>query len=179
MSRDTINSIIRNKSLNSLSAITKNNKTEIEETNSPQAVCSHWMSLITIAGNEIKVTFKTQFTTSTAKHFASLGRENKLISNTNSRDFIREYCNIMAGRLKQTFAKNQITTSISLPILCRGFDDLFFTASDRSGTPTDRWKLRNNDFVLHCSSFFEISSELKVIIKDNDANDYDNDIEFF
>ncbi|MBC7456713.1 MAG: hypothetical protein H7235_00425 [Bdellovibrionaceae bacterium] len=178
MSRQILNSIIRKKSHTSLASVTRSNDIQIEDSDLNQAVCSHWMALITVIGNDIKITFKIQFTTETAKYFATIARENKELSNANSRDFIREYCNVVAGALKHTLTKNDYLTSISLPILCRGFDDLFFTASDRSGTPTDRWQLKNINYVLHLSSFVETSSQIKIISDDQEDTGQSGDIEF-
>ena len=73
------------------------------------------------------MTFKIQFAIKDARNFAKSNLNTKEISNSHSKDFIRELCNVIAGYLKHTLSENNIQVGISLPLLARGFDDLFLT----------------------------------------------------
>jgi len=92
---------------------------------------SQWISVIFVKGDNLKFSFKTQFITEDVKHFASQAYgESKTDEQINKRqidEFIKEFCNLMGGGVKEHFEKNGLNTQMSLPLLTRGQDNVFFS----------------------------------------------------
>ena len=99
-------------------------------------VFAHWMSIILLAGQGIRFTIKVHYQTrevmSLAKSILSAGNHAEELSK--AADFMREYCNLLAGSLKTTLLEKEVDLGISLPIVVRGFDDVF---SEKKRASTD------------------------------------------
>ncbi len=180
-STELIKNLIRNTSLRGLAAMSQKKDIEIAEVTSPQKIMGHWMALISVSGEQLHLTFKVQFSIAMARGFAlQKGQtQSQSISNSHSKDFVREFCNLVAGNIKTQLADNKVNVGISLPILSRGFDDLFFDSGDKTLLSTDRWKLAEEGNIIYCASIVEIISEMNLSDKLNEAQSTSGDIEFF
>lgn len=176
---EQLKSLVRRKSVAALIAFAKKDDLQILEVPSDDKVMGHWMSIISVSGEQLHLTFKVQFSVNSARNYASQSFENPsdTISSSHSKDFIREYCNMVAGYIKNTLIHNSVSVGVSLPLLCRGFDDLFFDPPVRSRSGIDRWKLAHDGNAINCASVIEVAEHLSFTDFDYEASPA-GDVEF-
>ena len=157
-----LKSLIRKKSILAMTAATKKDELQVIEVPTDDKVMGHWMSVISVSGEQLHITFKVQFSIDMARMYAMQTFKNLTgeISDSHSKDFIREYCNMVAGYVKNTLIHNSISVGVSLPLLCRGFDDLFFDLPAREHSGIDHWKLAHGDNFICCASVIEVIGNL-------------------
>lgn len=128
----------------------------------PQPVYAHWMALILVSGESLRITFKSHFDTRTAKFFAARTYEQApdKISDDRALDFFREFCNMTAGHLKLIFAENEVRVGVSLPALARGFDEIYYVRPANSATAG--WALKCGDERVLCSTHVERFREFQL-----------------
>ena len=160
-----INALVRSKSRLALTAMTRSNEVAIQEIISTEKVMGHWMALISVTGEQLHLTLNVQFSIAAARSLVNFSSQSghQEISNSHSKDFIREFCNVTAGFIKSALGENKVVVGISLPLLCRGFDEFFFEQSAINSDALESWKLSLNDTVIYCSSVIEIISDLNFI----------------
>ena len=113
-----------------------------------------------------------------AKFFAgktlSSTKENILTSRI--LDFFKEYCNLTAGNIKIALAANNIKVGISLPILARGFDEIFYPR------PADSimkyWSLECEGQIVFCSAHIAILQAVIIKNEGEKSNTDKGDVEF-
>ena len=125
---------------------------------SEKTVFDHWMSLILISGKSLRITFKTHFNIKTCRKIASpiYGKKPDDIAVRQAQDFVKEYGNLSAGFLKKIFEEQDVDVGISLPLVIRGFDEVFFDKTQDEGKMEDCWRLDNGSTSLVCTSLLEI-----------------------
>jgi hypothetical protein len=109
-------------------------------------VHAHWMAFILLAGEGGTITFKAHYSSSNIQSLVALAL-NKDIDKINSElisDFMREYCNLTAGVIKTKLADVGISTGLSIPIVTRGFDEIWRIDRDVSNEilSFDAWHLK-------------------------------------
>lgn len=137
-------------------------KVEIADLAEHPVVFAHWMSLILAGGKDIRVTFKTFFMTNDAVKIISSTNGFAKVPVSQSLDFIKEFCNLVLGGLKSFFAENEIKVGASLPIVTRGFDEVFFPPPVGEINIVDHWKLKTTNATIICSVVYEIFDAVKV-----------------
>ncbi len=122
------------------------------------SVYGHWMTLILVAGKAAKLTFKVHFMEEEAKKLAThvYARPPTDISTPQAIDFMKELCNLVAGSLKKEFQDSGVIVGISLPMVTRGFDEVFFPRGDGFSQFEDQWKVISSRGEFVCSSHFEV-----------------------
>jgi CheY-specific phosphatase CheX len=181
---DKLIKLIRNISLARLVHQGQIENLEIGEIERKLQVYSHWMSIILISGPGAKITFKTHFKTQAAKVLAS--RVYKVPPESmglpQAIDFMREFCNLTAGGIKASLLQHNLKLALSLPIITRGFDEIFFGNIVAENSLSDCWTLKNADFDVVCTStieFFE-TADLSQIDTDFEAQqESKSEIEMF
>ena len=178
---EKIKLLIRTTSGVALEAMAQKSGIAVQDVSDDRKILGHWMSLISISGDQLHITFKVQFSIAMARAFADSGVKNDSveISNSHSKDFIREFCNLLAGNIKNKLAENNVAVGISLPLLSRGFDDLFFSGTETVGKSVDRWKLTNDKSEIFCISDTEIINQFTLDENFNDSSAASGDVEFF
>lgn len=178
---DKIKLLVRTTSCSALEAMSQKSGVTVQDVPADQKILGHWMSLISISGDQLHITFKVQFSIMMARAYAEsvLKTDTQEISNSHSKDFIREFCNLLAGNIKNKLAENNIVVGISLPLLCRGFDDLFFSEIGATGQGLDRWKLRHQNSEIFCISDTEVISSFNLDENFNTASTASGEVEFF
>ena len=58
--------------------------------------------------------------------------------------------------------ENNVKIGTSLPLLARGFDDIFFPVSSAISSIEDRWRMQSGDVGVLCSTTFEIYRKVKI-----------------
>jgi hypothetical protein len=116
-------------------------------------VYSHWMAIVLVTSKQIKITFKTHFKTRNAQLLAAplFGLPPNEVSTDRAADCMREYCNLTAGGIKRALLSH-METHLSLPIITRGFDELFFALNEGRTSLEDRWILAYRDNQIICTS---------------------------
>ena len=125
---------------------------------SEKTVFDHWMSLILISGKSLRITFKTHFNIKTCRKIASpiYGKKPDDIAVRQAQDFVKEYGNLAAGFLKKIFEEQDVDVGISLPLVIRGFDEVFFDKTQDDAKLEDCWRLDNGSTSLVCTSLLEV-----------------------
>lgn len=156
---NTLRELVRKTSVSRMKALSKRADVEILEIAENRDILAHWMTLIFVAGPSLRITFKTQFSNIMAQCFAEGAFELKKeqIEEYKAQDFIREYCNLVGGYVKNSLIQQKLVLGISLPLVTRGYDNLFFGALSGFDVYNDRWKLViGGDICIYCSVSIEI-----------------------
>jgi CheY-specific phosphatase CheX len=105
-------------------------------------VYANWMAVILVSGKGFRASFKVHFDLLVIKEFMATNfhKDVKTIQKHQCMDFVKEFCNLMAGGIQQTLDKIDIKVGISLPIVTKGFDELFEVKSDAEDL-IDFWQL--------------------------------------
>jgi hypothetical protein len=96
----------------------------------------HWICCIVVAFKGFSVTFSVHFTSKAARHLASLGTGKNMQDMTPKlcHDFMREYCNLTAGSIKERLRQCDFevngTNSLMLPSQEPSFDVVKLDSSD-------------------------------------------------
>ncbi len=172
--------LIRKRSLYALEVMSKNSNLQVQEVSADNKVKGHWMSVISVSGEQIHITLRVQFNIEAAQF---LSQESTGLSNDNStmsqhKDFIREFCNMLAGYTKNILINNSISVAVSLPILCRGFDNYFFDFNKQPSTQQDEWIIAYEKFRVDCSSVIEIYDTLRINHLTNEDTEIGGEVEF-
>ena len=151
----------------------------LAEQNSDAIVRAHWMALILAAGKDVRVTFKTHFMSEDARVFSRNSFEASPVRIEQMLDFFKEFCNLTIGGLKFFFESNQVQVGVGLPLVTRGFDELFFPPVVGGSTFCDKWRLETDKAKVDCAVSFEFFNPLK-LTNSGSENDMDGEgIEFF
>lgn len=145
----------------------------------------HWLSLIFIASKAIKIVFKTHYASKDISFFTANALEipsPDRVSQKQCEDFVKEFCNLSAGLIKIAFEDSG--SQISLPLVTRASDDMFFNADYTGGKQIfhDQWMLKHPKSKLACSVVIEIFDKKtldRIILPSFGANEDNGDVEFF
>lgn len=144
-------------------------------------VFNNWMSMILVSGNTSRITFKIHFNLNSARELAAnmLNKPIESIQKSECFDYMKELCNLTAGYIKQQYENNKFDTGISLPLVTRGFNEIFFKTSNSKMITTDYWELSTTSINLLCSSeivIYKLDALKKIEVLDPDEDQDDEDI---
>jgi CheY-specific phosphatase CheX len=150
---EVIKEIVRNTSLMRMKQHAANEDIRMGPAKKDLPVFGHYMSLIMVAGEALKVTFRTHFSETDARNFAVriYGKKPAELTHDQMHDYIKEFCNLTAGGIERALEKQGIYTGISLPLVTRGFDELFYPQADGVNSFEDHWTLLAANASLTCS----------------------------
>jgi CheY-specific phosphatase CheX len=144
-------------------------------------VHANWMALILISGNDVRVTFKAHFNISELRlvMIDSMGMSSDEVSDALVLDYMKEYCNLTAGLIKQVFEENDVSVGISLPVVTRGFDEIFYKAINKNEIQ-ENWELLVNGQKVICTPCINIFNpdKLDLVEKEETTEEDDGDIDF-
>jgi CheY-specific phosphatase CheX len=120
-------------------------------------VLAHWVAFVLITGDRIRITFRAHFNTETATQFLkqTVSGTSSQYEDTHAYELLKEYCNLCAGEIKRVLGTNEVTSSVSLPLMIRGFDQIFEPSSRERVVVDDRWIVRGGGLSYFCSSRIE------------------------
>lgn len=183
-SSEKLKSLVRALSLSRLQACSGLKDLRVEPCETTLPVFGHWMSLIMVAGPCLKIFFKAHYLTDEARALSRnvIGKPTAEIDGARASDFMKEYCNLTAGALKNALGEQQIDAGISLPLLTRGFDEIFSPLPDEKTSFLDRWRIVAPDSGVNCSCLIEVYDDsrlktLDVARAQNSVKD-DGEVEF-
>ena len=121
-----------------------------------------WLSLIFVSAQAVKMSFKSYYYSEDANFFTStaLGYDSQdKVTKNQVDDFIKEFCNLTAGAIKESLELGGIKSLISLPLVTRGQDYIFFEVKESDRNPlvlTDIWDLELGGHIITCRIVFEV-----------------------
>ena len=131
----------------------------------------HWISVIYVKGDNLQFIFKTQFVTEDAKHFAHKAYgEKKECEGLNKKqvdEFIKEFCNLMGGGIKEHFEKADISDTLEITGYIQFTNILkgYLTKNKQSKILIDRIKQELNNEELIQKNITTDKDEIKKLIK--------------
>jgi len=144
---------------------------------------AHWISFILVASKPLKITFKTHYAIEDIKLIVAktLSHNETDITDEQVTDFMKEFCNLCAGNVKKQLL-NCVEMGISLPLIARGFDEIFMPA-EKENLFKDYWKLHSKSFnvAVVCSADLEIMDRDSIAkMQFNiDGSSQNDEIDFF
>lgn len=136
-------------------------------------VLAHRMAVILVSGRKFRMTFKAQFSSDSARFFAhqAYNVDESEVTIAQAEDFVREFCNTVAGHIKSGLVKNSVQVGLSLPTIARGFDNFYFREPSGESVFKDRWKLASHQAEIYCTVQIEILSPITLDEKLMDIED--------
>lgn len=132
----------------------------------PGKILANNLALIQITSSLVRVTFKCHFNTEAAKKLAFRVCDSDKTTTVSEKavlDFIKEYCNLVAGNVVTLFEGAAIDMGIGLPICTRGFYEVFSNYEEMAATSiihADFWRMRANGSEIFGSALIEIIDEI-------------------
>lgn len=143
-----------------------------------------WLSVIFVKSTAIKVLFKAHYHAKEIRQWVcrAQGIDIQDVTNEKCQDFIKEFCNLSAGLLKNAF--EQTDSRISLPLITRGSDEMFFSCDYQGGKQIfeHKWVIGDLESQVFCSAEIEVydSQSLEKLLLTSFGGGSDNgDVEFF
>lgn len=135
---------------------------------------------ILVAGADLRIIIRIHYTDAMGDEFLKKYSAAKEISSKKIDDYFLECCNLIAGRLKQSFADNDFNVGISIPVKTKGFDDLFFAVTSNDDVTFEwHWDLNSQTgTVIHFSLFIELLTDANVS-KMQFKEEVQDEVEFF
>lgn len=153
--------------------------------NKDSLVFGYWMGLIMVGNASLRILFKAHYNNDELRVIAAeaLNSSKTRPDDSSVADFMREYCNLMGGAIKATLESAGLNTGVSLPLVTRGFDEVFSNQSVSVSFYEDVWQLVCGDGRITCALQMDIMSNeplelIEMIQEQQQSNDDDGEIEF-
>ncbi len=168
-----LKALIRNISWSRIAQRGKPEDFEIKELLTKPAVYSHWMAIILVSGTKATITFKVHFKTKNAKRLAapSYGLAPEALARAQAIDYMREFCNLTGGGIKLSL-QSLVDLHLSLPIVTRGFDEIFFAEQTRPNSISDHWRLASGESEVICSTTIDFFDPVDLSSLNEEFNSY-------
>ena len=156
---NVINDILRHKALETLKIRSKVDDIVLEEVaNKDDFLYGPMMAFLLIHGDSFRVTFKVHYYLKTAKSLAAalLGRPAEEITVDLTKDFMKEFCNIVGGEVRASITRLNVRVGVTLPFIISGFDEVLFSDEISPSSVMDYWQLKWNGGFVVCSSVIDI-----------------------
>jgi CheY-specific phosphatase CheX len=159
---EKIKDLVRNVSIDRFQRAAQNdNFGLLETTGKEKDVYDHWMALILLSGKALRIILKVHFNIKSTKKMASpiYGISPDKLEVRQAKDFIKEFCNLSAGYLKKIFEDQSVDVGISLPLVIRGFDEVFFEKKKKNSILEDRFRIDSSGLGVICTNMVEIFNQ--------------------
>ena len=137
------------------------------------------LAFILVSGQELNLQFKIHFENDRMKALVgeSLGVPMLQVIADQVEDFAREFCNLAGGELVALLNSNSCQSSLSLPFISSGLDELFFSDLNYPSETRDFWEIECSGSRFVCTSVIEIRDSVafasRAIIVGNGEQDTD------
>ncbi|MBY0472262.1 hypothetical protein K2X30_13935 [bacterium] len=170
--------LVRNISKSRLVLHGNRSDVELGEIQGSPWVYAHWMSIILVSGKDVKMIFKAHFMSKDAKLLASVPykKASSAIRIEQALDFMREFCNLTAGAIKRSLSDAKVMTGVSLPLVTRGFDEVFFQANQVKNNIFDQWRLHGPDFEIGCTVSIETFEQITLTSLNENVDEKPEDL---
>jgi len=105
---------------------------------------------ILVSGEDLELNFKTHFMLDDVKGYTTAKLKTDVVSNDQLTDFIKEYCNLVAGKAKLFLEEQQLVVGQSLPYAIQGFNEMFYPKTI-GYSKDDAWDLGGPLGNIRCS----------------------------
>ena len=156
---NVINEILRSKALETLKIRSKVDDIELGDVeNKDDFLYGPMMAFLLIHGESFRVTFKVHYFLKTAKSLAAalLGRPSEEITVELTKDFMKEFCNIVGGEVRAAITRLNVRVGVTLPFIISGFDEVLFSDEISPSSSMDYWLLNWKSGFVVCSSVIDI-----------------------
>tara|TARA_B100000683_G_scaffold248631_1_gene262026 strand:+ start:501 stop:1088 length:588 start_codon:yes stop_codon:yes gene_type:complete len=163
--------LVRNVSIDRFKRAAQNENYILLETSQlKRDVYDHWMALILVSGKALRITLKVHFNIKSSRKMASpiYGINPEKLEIRQAKDFIKEFCNLSAGYIKKIFEDQSIDVGISLPLVIRGFDEVFFERQDKESIIEDKFRIESGGVGVLCTNIVEVFNQS--LLNDVDIN---------
>lgn len=159
-----LQNLVRQSAVSRLKLYSQREDIVVEEIENPPRVFAHWMSIILVAGRALRATFKAHYMTKEAKYYAlkAYAKPIEELTEQQAADYMKEYCNLTAGNIKRLLEVNSVSAGISLPLVTRGFDEVFFPITPGQFIFRDHWRMVSEGHPLDCSVVIEVYDEAQL-----------------
>lgn len=126
--------------------------------NDQRLIQGHWMAMIMLSGQSVTLVYKCHFFAE--KLLPKLAEKKKTLSKVPAvLDFMKEHCNLVGGLIKVIFEKATIDIKVSLPVVTRGFDEIFSKHQISANEKKSSWILNLSGEPIVCSVAYEILND--------------------
>jgi CheY-specific phosphatase CheX len=153
-----LTTLVRETSLTRLKICSKHEDISIQANEQNRAVNGYWMSIILLSGGDLRLTLKVFFASHEIAVLAAsvFGKSPNEITKEQCADFVKEFCNLTAGSVKTSLEEKGIQVGLSLPLVTRGFDDIFFPTGSSASDYCDLWQLSSLEVNLKCMAIYNV-----------------------
>jgi hypothetical protein len=142
-----------------------------------------WKAFIFIGGSQFRCMFVASFSTITllslaSERFSDVNESDYIKS---VKDFMREYCNLLAGKIKASF-ETKTDAYLSLPIISREYDLDALFGTDQDKIAQSHWSIGENNMYIDINFYFlekEAFDNYDKINENLQNNEENNVIDFF
>jgi len=141
------------------------------------------LAFILVSGSDLTLQLKVHFEQAALSSLLgkSLGLPQSQVMRHQVDDFSREFCNLAGGELVALFNANGQASSLSLPFLTSGLDELFFSDPNYPSETRDFWEIECDGSTFVCTTVLEIRDPASFAARDLavGAGENDNEAVFF
>ncbi|MBG08136.1 MAG: hypothetical protein CME68_05220 [Halobacteriovoraceae bacterium] len=173
--------LVRNVSIDRFRRAAQNDSYILLETSKlKRDVYDHWMALILVSGKALRMTLKVHFNIKSSKKMASpiYGKTPEKLEVRQAKDFIKEFCNLSAGSIKKIFEDQSVDVGISLPLVIRGFDEVFFERQNKNSIIEDKFRIENGGVGVLCTNIVEVFNQSLLGDVDINIEEEEEEIDF-
>ena len=151
-------------------------ETHIDSTG--EVVPKHWMVVMLLSGKLVQISFKSFFNLSDVQVFSKNIYAGIETDRFKQIEFLREFSNLASGKVKSFLESNGLTLGFGIPIVTRGFDEIFFSNKSRGNSKVKHWVLKYDGASIFCRSEITLFSDFELKVKSfNDKNS--GDVSYF
>lgn len=180
---DEIHSFTRKLSLDSLASQTGHSALELIE--NPAEQDFEWHCGILWGGAEIKGLIIARFT---ASELISIAKDQFFDIEESDQfsmalDFMKEYCNLVAGTVKGTLNNGGLDVKLSLPFVAKDITDKACFPGQMSRVTSNSWSITDKDITIELTSYLWTEAKFEEskldFLQDTKAVTHEDEIEFF
>jgi hypothetical protein len=105
---------------------------------------------ILVSGEDLELNFKTHFMLDDVKGYTTAKLKSDIVSTNQITDFIKEYCNLVAGKAKLFLEEQRLVVGQSLPYAIQGFNEMFYPKTN-GYSKDNAWELTGPLGSIRCS----------------------------
>ena len=110
---------------------------------------------ILVSGDGIEVNFKTHFMMEDARKYAALKLKQDVVPDYLVIDYIKEFCNLVAGKVRTSLEDSGLMLGQSLPFAIQGFNEMFYPRNGGNSI-VEAWTISASCGQLMCSALVRI-----------------------
>lgn len=141
---------IRSASLDQFKIYIKSSEVTARDRSSEELAYVQQLAHILVSGDDIEINFKVHFMLEVAKNYTIEKLGNVTVSDRLCVDFVKEYCNLVAGKAKAILETVGLSMGQSLPFAMQGYNELFYQR-DPNDCGHDAWTLHGPKGSVYCS----------------------------